>query len=210
MLKKLSEIKLTGNRDCPEMAIGGLEEGLKHALPNSIAFVLTDATAKDFNKYRSVLKAMQSKQITANFLLTGDCGNRDSEGFNVYTQLARYTNGQVFDIKSEEIKEVMLGLKMQLDDEYTSLKYLVKNAAETSIEEFLVDSTITIIQISLSGSNPSMVIRNPLGEIITGNVTSMDNLMIVKILNPIPGKWTVEVKSSSKHSISFGVISSLS
>ena len=153
---------------------------------------------------------MQRKQITASFLSTGDCGKRDSEGYEVYTKLARYTNGQVFDMKSEGVKEVILAIQTQLDDDFTLLKYLVKTAAETSVEDFWVDSTISEIQISLSGSNPSMVIRNPLGEIVTGTVTSMANLIIVKILNPMPGKWKVEVKSSSKHSISFGVISSLS
>ena len=209
MLKKLREIQLIENSDCPEMAISGLEEGLKHALPNSLAFVLTDATAKDFNKYRSVLNTMQSKQITATFLLTGDCGNGDGDGHVVYRKLARFTNGQEFDMKSEGVKEVILAIQTLLDDEFTTLKYLIKDTAGTSIEEFPVDFTITEIQISLSGSNPSMVIKNPLGEIVTGRVTSMANLIIVKILNPMPGKWTVEVKSSSKHSIRFGAISSL-
>ena len=211
ILQKLSSIHLDSSKnfDCPELAIGGLEEGIKHALPNSIAFVISDATAKDVNKYKSVLKTMQNKQITANFLLTGDCGERAGEGYDVYTKLARYSNGQVFDMKSEGVKEVILAIQTQLDDDFTTLKYLIKDAAGTSTEEFSVDSTITEIQISLSGSNPSMVIKNPLGEIITGTVTSMANLIIVKILNPMPGKWTVEVKSSSKHSIRFGAISSL-
>ncbi|CAO1403247.1 unnamed protein product [Diamesa tonsa] len=209
MLQKLKEIKLIGNKDCPEMAIGGLKEGIKLALKNSIAFVISDATAKDFSEYRSVYNSMQKKQISATFLLTGDCGERDSEGYKVYGKLARYTNGEVFDMKSDGIKEVILAIRTQLDDEFTLLKYLIKDAAGTSIEDFWVDSSISQIQISISGSDPSMVIRNPLGEIVTGKETSMENINIVKILNPMPGKWTLEAKSSSIHSIRFGAISSL-
>ena len=208
MLQKLREIKLTGNKDCPEMAIGGLKEGIKHALKNSIAFVISDATAKDFSEYKLVYKTMRDKHISATFLLTGDCGKPESEEYKVYTKLARHTNGEVFDMKSENIEEVILAIQSQLDDEFTLLKYLVKTAAETSVEDFWVDSTISQIQISLSGKNPSMVIRNPLGEIVIGKVTSMDNLIIARIKSPMPGKWTVDAKSSSTHSIRFGALSS--
>lgn len=47
------------------MSMSGLQAGLKYALPNSIAYVISDATAKDHDKFRETHNLMQKKQTMA-------------------------------------------------------------------------------------------------------------------------------------------------
>ena len=62
-LMKLMEVKIRGGGgDCPDMSLGGLQAGIKTALPNSLVYVITDATAKDYNLFRTVNNRVQSKQ----------------------------------------------------------------------------------------------------------------------------------------------------
>ncbi|CAO1415300.1 unnamed protein product [Diamesa serratosioi] len=207
VLQKLNSIVVSGGGDCPEMAIGGLIEGMKHALPNSMAFVISDASAKDYAKYRAAYKLVRDKKISVSILSTGNCGARTGEGYKVYQSLSRQSNSQVFDMKSGNVKDVILAIRKQLNDDYATLKSVDKPYAGTTHEEFFVDNSMSEFDISLSGNNPSMIIKNPLGQIVAGSKISSDNYIIVTIKDPMAGKWVVEAKSSSAHSIRFGGIS---
>ncbi|CAO1385749.1 unnamed protein product [Diamesa serratosioi] len=211
VIDKLNSIVLGGprNTDCPEMAISGLKEGIKHALHDSIAFLITDAGAKDYYEYRSASKILQEKKISVSVLSTGNCEKPTSEEFKVYGKLSRQTNSQLFDMKSGDVKDVILAIRKQLNDNYATLKSVDKHVAGTTIEEFFVDNSISEFEISIAGHNPSMIIKNPLGEIVTGTKISGENYIIVTIKNPMAGKWVVEANSSSAHSVRFGGNSSL-
>lgn len=56
------DIKIRGYGDCPEMSLSGLKAGIEKALPNSLIFVITDATAKDHDLFDDVEKRIQNKQ----------------------------------------------------------------------------------------------------------------------------------------------------
>ena len=48
-LKAVGALRADGGGDCPEMAIGGMENVFSHStVENSPVFVITDAAAKDF------------------------------------------------------------------------------------------------------------------------------------------------------------------
>ena len=62
-LMKLMEVKIRGGGgDCPEMSLGGLQAGIQTALKNSLVYVLTDATAKDYELFKNVNRRVQSMQ----------------------------------------------------------------------------------------------------------------------------------------------------
>lgn len=61
----MDDIQIYGGGDCHELSLSGLQAGLKYALPNSIAYVISDATAKDHDKFRETHNLMQKKQTKA-------------------------------------------------------------------------------------------------------------------------------------------------
>ncbi|CAO1403227.1 unnamed protein product [Diamesa tonsa] len=198
-----------GIADCPEMSLGGLKAGIEKALPNSLIFVITDATAKDHDLFDDVEKRIQNKQHSANFILTDDCDARETQGFKVYNTLARRSNSLVYDIKKNGIEKVLMALQPSMKDTYSSIKLDKKSSAGKSTTSLYVDSTMSNIDVKLCGQSPKLIIRNPLNEIVTGDVLSMDNLNIVNIKNPMAGKWTVESDSSSGYTVQMGSNSEL-
>lgn len=209
LLERLNNVFINGGGDCPELAISGLREGLKHAITNSIAFVFTDASAKDLGQYEVTKNLIQSTQTTVNFLTTGDCGERLGPGFQVYELLARVSNGQVYDMNTDDITNVLLAIRFMLNDNFISLRSIDVEKSGTSDNIFYIDSTMTELSMSLSGSAPKMILKNPKNEIVIGEEFNLAKLKIVQLKNPIPGKWTVEASSNSQHSIRLGAISTL-
>lgn len=209
LLERLSNVNITGGGDCPELSISGLRDGLKHALTNSIAFVFTDASAKDHSQYEVTKDLIQSKQATVNFLTTGDCGARLGPGFQVYEKLARVSNGQVYDMNTDDITKVLLAIRFMLNDNFISLRSIDNATPGSSENAFYIDATMLELSMSLSGGDPEMVLMNPKNETVTGEEFSLAKLEIVQLKNPIPGKWTVKAKSSSPHSLRLGAISTL-
>lgn len=69
-LEKLNGVRIRGGGDCPEMSLSGLEAGIQNALPNSLVYVITDATAKDYDKYKEVNSKVQAKQHSVSEKLT--------------------------------------------------------------------------------------------------------------------------------------------
>lgn len=93
LLERLEEITIFGGEDCPELALTGIQQAIEVSLPNSHAFVFSDASAKDFGLLEDVKEKIQKKQITVNFLLTGNCGEKTSMGYQVYEKLSQSSGG---------------------------------------------------------------------------------------------------------------------
>ena len=62
-MMRLEQIQVAGGGDCPEYALNGLIKALEPALLNSLAYVFSDATAKDYRHYDVVLEMIQKKQV---------------------------------------------------------------------------------------------------------------------------------------------------
>ena len=140
--------------------------------------------------------------------MTDDCEQSDTIGYEVYKKLARYSNGMVYNIRKNGIEKVLLALRMSMRENYATSRLQTIKAGKSDTSLY-VDSTMTDIDIRLSGEDPKLTIRNPLNEIVTGDVLSMSYLMIVNIRNPMVGRWTVESESSSGYTVQMGSNSEL-
>ena len=77
-------------------------------MPNSQAFLFSDASAKDYELFDHVAALIQRKQANVNFMLTGDCGGPNEPGFKVYEKIARVGGGQVFNMNRDNIRDVLV------------------------------------------------------------------------------------------------------
>ena len=107
-VQAIDNIVPRGGGDCKEMAVSGMMEALQ-AGPRygSPMFVITDASAKDdsIENVTTVKVIAQSMGITVNFFtkLRG-C---DQLGVQTYQDIAEFTTGQVFPLKSDkELKQL--------------------------------------------------------------------------------------------------------
>lgn len=210
LLSKLKHIQTVGGGDCPEYALSGLKIALEFALPNSLAYVFSDATAKDLGYYEEVLGLVQKKQVMLNFLLTGDCDDPKSPGYQVYLKLSRASNGQVYDMNKSNVKDVLLAIRHTVNYNYAALKSVDADSAGTTNTKLNIDKSISELSVSLSGKNPKLLIKDPRNETVKGGETlQLQNLRLVKIKDPVDGLWNVESAADSSHSIRLGAISEM-
>lgn len=190
--------------------MSGLRIALQFALPNSLAYVFSDATAKDLGYQNAVLSLIQKKQVSVNFLLTGDCDDPTGPGYQFYLKLSRASNGQVYDMNKSNVKDVLLAIRHAVNYNYASLKSVDAESAGTTNTKLNIDKSISELSVSLSGRNPKLTIKDPRNETVrTGEELTLKNLKLVKIKDPIDGLWNVEAAADSSHSIRLGAISEM-
>jgi hypothetical protein len=105
--------------------------------------------------------------------LTEDCGQRGSPGYKIYNRIALLTNSQVFNINSNGIEKVFSSLRSSMKDDYATNRVSRSPIAGKSDLSLYVDSTISNIDLKLSGESPRLIIRNPLNQIVEGDVLSL-------------------------------------
>ena len=206
----MKHIQTIGGGDCPEYVLSGLKIALEFALPNSLAYVFSDATAKDLHFYGEVLGLIQKKQVTINFLLTGDCDDPIGPGYQAYVKLSRASNGQVYDMNKSNVKDVLLAIRHTVNYNYAALKSVDAESAGTTNTKLTIDKSISELSVSLSGKNPQLTIKDPRNETVTsGEELTLKNLKLVKIKDPIDGLWNVESIAESSYSVRLGAISEM-
>ena len=141
--------------------------------------------------------------------MTDDCGERSTAGYNVYDKLAGLSNGQVFNIQKDGIEKVLMSLRNILKDSYATTRQKRSLVPGKSEMPFFVDSSMSSIDIRLSGETPKLIIKNPLNQTVTGDDLTLENVKIVNIENPMAGKWNVETESSSEYTVQMGSNSEL-
>ena len=196
------------NTDCPEPAVSGLNKALKYALRYSYAYVFTDATAKDYHLANITEQLIQSTQTTVNFLTTDSCNEPSHIRYKIYGEIAG-KNGQVFNVPRNELSRVVSNMKVQLDQKFSSMNSINVGKAGKIKIPFFVDSTMSDVRISLSGSSPKMIIQDPNSEYVTVKDLVLSNLEFVHIENPLPGKWQLTATSASDFSVRMGAISTV-
>jgi len=204
----LNAIKIYGGGDCPELALQGLEHALQNALPGSLAYVISDASAKDYSRYNAVYQLMQRRQATVNFLLTGFCSSKTDEKYLVFDRLSKASNGLIFNMKKTDIHAVLKQLNNALDSEYSVIKNIISTGQEST--SLNIDGSVKQLSVSVSGTKPQVTVKNPTGSVATPAETlNLDSVKIVKFNDPAKGTWTIETSAGSEYSTRVEAISKI-
>lgn len=210
LLERLNYINVSGGGDCPEKALSGLKLGLKLALPNSFAYVFSDASSNDYYFYDEVVALIQKKQVTVNFLLTGNCNQSYERGYKVYHDISRVSNGQVYDMNKSNVKDVLVAIKDTMKHNYNVLKSVDVEDRGTSITDLNIDKSISELKVSIAGQNPQLSIRDPSKQIVNASEElTLENLKLINIKDPKEGTWEINASATSAHSLRLSALSDL-
>ncbi|XP_055635973.1 hemicentin-1-like isoform X2 [Toxorhynchites rutilus septentrionalis] len=203
LLAALEDLQIYGGGDCPEAALAALSNAIEVALPRSFIYVFTDATAKDFKLDQRVLHLIQQKQTPITFLLTGFCDGKNTPGHKVMADIAAASNGQIYDLKKDQIEQVLIGIKDMLNIDHVPLKSVDSNTAETHNISLNVDSTLKEFSVSVAGHRPDIEITDPHHTLYNNSksVLDLENIKVVNVAGPVPGKWNIRAGSESSHSV---------
>ncbi|CAG4960700.1 unnamed protein product [Colias eurytheme] len=202
----LQIVHVYGGGDCPEKSLGGLLLALNVSRPRSFVYVFTDATASDHRLVGKVLDAVQRKQSQVVFVLTGHCNDLTKPTFKVYEQIAAASSGQIFNLNKNNVHKVLDFVRTSIKGRSVNLASSINPPGYNYTQKIPVDKTVNEVTVSVSGAKPQIRVVNPSGEEITGPpqlVTTLDlsEIMIVKVLEPEPGNWSITVGSSASHSV---------
>ncbi|VDN96274.1 unnamed protein product [Rodentolepis nana] len=201
----LESVYTQGGGDCPEMTITGIEMALEAAQPNSLIYVFTDSSAKDYDRLPRVLNLIQKKQSQIVFVLTGFCNSTDEIGFQVYQEIATVSSGQVYIIGKRQVNEFMRVIEAAVESQ--KVQVLQQDTWETTAKtySFPVDTHLSqlTIQVTNYKTNDSITvgIRNPEGKLITKEdglrqlMKTVPSVFVASIDHPSPGTWTLEVSA---------------
>ncbi|KAL0829600.1 hypothetical protein ABMA28_003107 [Loxostege sticticalis] len=210
----LNIVRVYGGGDCPEKSLGGIQLALNVSRPRSFVYVFTDATASDHRLVGNVLDMVQRKQSQVVFVLTGHCNDLQKPSYLVYQQIAAASNGQVFNLNKTSVHKVLDFVKSSIRGRNVNLGSSVNPAGYNHTQEIPVDSTLGEVTVSVSGAKPSIKVVDPKGEEITGPpklITTLDlsEIMVVKVMQPEPGNWTITVGSEEEYSVKVVGLSNL-
>lgn len=211
LLDELKRIEIKGGGDCPEHAIGGILSALESALPKSFVYVFTDAVAKDYKLDERVIKLIEKKQTPITFFLTGFCRSKNTPEYLVFQKIASLSNGEVFDLKKKDIRDVIKSIGTLLDKNQVPVIAVDSDNAGNTTISVDVDKNLKDLTVSVAGSQPNITITNPRNETYsTGeDLVNLENMKVIKVDQPEPGLWNIQASSSSSHSVRLSGISDI-
>nr|XP_053650237.1 hemicentin-1-like [Cherax quadricarinatus] len=214
--ESLKKSFIFGGGDCPEMAVRAIKMALEVSLPSSYIYVFTDARAKDFYLLDDVLRLIQKKQSQVVFVMTGDCGNHTHPGYQAFETIASTSSGQIFHLDKSDVKEVLNFVRLSLESRKVNLLSIDRESEGPGEENLplLVDRTLKHFTISVSGEKPKIQIYGPEGEDVSQdkgveNLLALENVKIVGVKEPSPGRYNISVGSESKYTVRATGLSSL-
>ncbi|XP_031619928.1 hemicentin-1-like [Contarinia nasturtii] len=203
LLDALNNVDIYGGDDCPKTMLNGMMEALNHCLPFSYVYAFSDASIKDYFLEKDIIEVIQRKQITITFLLTGYCNNRNTEHYKVFDRLIKVSNGQLFDITTQDIGVILQDVTKKLDKQHTLLISTYSNHSELSQWTFPVDETMKNLNIMIAGEKAKVWFYDPTNIAVKNKFDSV-SLIYVKgytIENPVPGEWQIETFAHGPHSV---------
>ncbi|XP_052084583.1 uncharacterized protein LOC127721819 [Mytilus californianus] len=158
------EAEYGDNRDCPEYAVAGMLAAIALLRDNSPLYVFTDAYAKDADRIQEVIDAANAKNIAISSCLTNQCTRRkrsalgrperSASSLSFFQQIAEATGGNVHETDKENIGNV---IETVIGETFPSGEIIIDSfdwsVSETNDKNITVDSTITVLKISVTGSS---------------------------------------------------------
>jgi len=197
----LSRLSASGGGDCPDLSMSGALLALSLAGEATDLFVFTDADAKDAHLAGNVSSLAQSKDTRIHTFLLGTC-----LGFGpAYRRVTSETGGQVFRLGPSEAERSTRFLDAAMRANTVHLLTVADTAGGSKSFSVPVDSTMSRVTFSLSGS-PLMTLTRPDGSVVSATDPETERIqlstaLVVTVLNPAAGTWTVTTHPSGEYSL---------
>ncbi|CAH8631898.1 unnamed protein product, partial [Dicrocoelium dendriticum] len=204
----LDSVYTQGGGDCPEMTVTGIELALEASRPNSLIYVFTDSSAKDYNRTNNVLNLIQQKQSQVVFVLTGFCNTTEEPGFEAYRQIATVSSGQLYIIGKGQVNEFMQVVEAAVEARKVHILQQDTWGESAKVYSFPVDSHLTQLTVQVTnhkrGQAIDVRIRNPEKKLIGPEdglkrlMKAVSSVFVGSIDRPSPGEWTLEISMRPK------------
>ena len=199
----LAALSAHGGDDCPELSQAGMHEALAASDEGGELFMFTDANSKDTALAGTVDSLAINKDIKIYPMLFGACSSSIDPS---YIREANDSGGQLFSLSSSDAGSIT-----QLADfivRANAVNLLLINDRFNGVRRTYtvpVDSTMTRIVFSISGTN-SVVVRRPTGAVVQASdpdvrLLSLSGGRIYSITNPAVGGWNVSVNGTGDVSL---------
>lgn len=187
-----------------------MKRALEFALPNSLAFVFTDAPAKDYALYDTILPIIQKKQVKVSFLATGEFKNDPNDPMQVvFHKIALASEGQVFEMSRDIVKSVLLSITQGLDNKFESLSSINSDKAGSTTAAIKVDQGFSALSVSMAGKNSKLSVKDRNNvEVKSSSELISPNIKFVTF-NVADSSYTIKASADSAYSIRVGGISDL-
>ncbi|CAB3232089.1 unnamed protein product [Arctia plantaginis] len=200
-ITELNRITLNGGRDCPEVALSGIERALVISKPRSNIFLFTDAFPKDINKLASIENLCRNSLSQVIIFLTGYCKNGSRGNVEAYYDVAKACSGTVFQLNSADLRQVFRYIKEIIKVEWTNvISYdTFQNYKEIS---FSVDSFTKDVILAISGKY-LLVKLSPVDKsnVTLENILESSHAQVIRLAEALPGDYTVSVRSQGTTSL---------
>ncbi|KAG8558232.1 hypothetical protein GDO81_016921 [Engystomops pustulosus] len=196
-----------GGGDCPELAMGGLELGLKRSPDNSVIMVLTDASAKDYNDttlMNNIYTLVASTRSQVFFLITGLCDGLDDPRYLAYRDVASKSFGHVFHINLSEMNNVFYYLDFILSRPVNTSRrlYSVEYNGGYNSGQFIVAELFSKVIVMTDGLISAIFILGPDNNLIPTETVVSENWGSVHVVkNPPNGTWTINCDGAGRYAL---------
>ena len=82
--------------------------------------------------------------------MTGDCGDRDHEGYKVFDRIASASFGQVFHLQKSQVTQILEYVKHSMSQRKVHLLYEVRETGRSNTNDVPVDSHMSELALSLA------------------------------------------------------------
>lgn len=208
-LDAVNKLDAQGGGDCPEMSLTGILKAAQSCEPNSPIAVFTNSDEKDSAKLASVLSIAGSKHLTISFYGYQQCTGIQSAAYN---QIASSTGGFVFTATGDLLYESTSYMEETIDSSSVNLLHLNGSLGDVT-RYFYIEGGVEKITITTTSETqlPNLEVSDPTGTVQACKSTvNLPTTKTCRILNPIAGKWTVNVRSARSNQLWTALISASS
>lgn len=129
----------------------------------------------------------------------------------MFQRLAAISNGQVYNLETRDIKDVLDDIKNSMDKRRITLNSIDSPTSDENKIDVTVDKNVDELKVIVSGSTPNIAVFDP-NKVKYENATetlNLDNLKEVKVENPQPGQWKVETIAESPYTVRLTALSNV-
>lgn len=202
-LQALAGLNAHDGEDCPELAFTAMSKALdRFDESGGELLAFTDAAAKDTQLAGNVVTVAEKNDVDVTMFLSGSCSPYDPEYFRV----ARETGGQVFIIDPNETFEATKLAGFTVRPNSVDIAHINGTLSATPVTYTVpVDSTLTSVTFSVSGSD-SAIVKRPDGSTVQPadagvNSANISGGNVLSITDPADGAWSVTVSGGGEFTI---------